>query len=221
MSTESVDAVTNPPAVSGPTTIRTYTGRQIDLACVSPSDIDILDIAHALSRIGRFNGHTRWPWSYSVAQHSCQVARRLPDDLALEGLLHDAAEAYTGDISRPVKQLLELLAPGLWKSIETRIEQAIALQFGLLYPWPDQLHQMDAHVCHLEEVNAWLAGAIDPATGLLVLKADLHPSDRIDPLMAADAESIFLSRFRDLSGTRRLTALRARNQEPRTRNPTP
>ena len=195
-----------------PTTIRTAHGRWIDLANVLPSDIDIYDIAHSLSRIGRFNGHTRWPWIYSVAQHSCQVARRLPDDLALEGLLHDAAEAYIGDITRPLKKLLEALAPGVLKSIESDIERAVALQFGLTYPWPEQLHQVDRHVCHLEEVNAWLSGATHPFTGLTVLKADLHPSDVIDPLMAENAEASFLARFQDLTSTRRLAAMRSKRK---------
>jgi hypothetical protein len=84
----------------------TFTGKRFHLIDPRPEEVCIEDIAHALACIPRFNGHTKGPWPYSVAQHSVWVAEDLPANvvlLALHGLLHDAHEAYTGDISTPMK----------------------------------------------------------------------------------------------------------------------
>ena len=67
-------------------------------------DIDIEDIAHGLAYTCRFNGQTTE--FYSVAQHSLMVADLVADELKLEALMHDAAEAYLGDVVKPLKVLL-------------------------------------------------------------------------------------------------------------------
>jgi len=106
--------------------MQTYTGRQFDPLGISEGNVAIEDIAHALALTNRYGGHTRYP--YSVAQHSLWVARTLPLELQLWGLLHDAAEAYLGDVISPIKhQLLPFVA------IEERAMQVIAAKFGL--PW--------------------------------------------------------------------------------------
>jgi hypothetical protein len=89
--------------------IETYTGKHFYPFDPRIEEVDIIDIAHALSNICRYNGHCRY--HYSVAQHSIYIARELMKmgaaiETVLAGLLHDAAEAYFGDIPRPIKRSL-------------------------------------------------------------------------------------------------------------------
>ena len=101
-----------------------------------PEEIHITDIAAQLARICRFNGALRDDIGhYSVAQHCCLVSDHCPPELALEGLLHDAHEAYIGDMSKPVKMNLHLLsgkqARDWWKVLEHHNELAVRRRFGL------------------------------------------------------------------------------------------
>lgn len=89
-----------------------------------PDDVRVEDIAHALARINRFNGHTRV--SYSVAQHSVMVMDLLPDELKLFGLLHDASECYLGDVITPVKRLIR----PFYEPLEEAVMLAVADAYG-------------------------------------------------------------------------------------------
>lgn len=89
--------------------ITTFTGKHFDFIDTAPKDIDIKDIAHALSLICRANGHTRF--FYSVAQHSISCykeaeTRGLSHRIQLGCLLHDSSEAYMSDVTRPIKSKL-------------------------------------------------------------------------------------------------------------------
>lgn len=91
--------------------IGTGSGKLVDVLELNLDDIDIEDIANALSKICRFGGHINC--FYSVAQHSVMVQRlliRCPKDVQRHGLLHDADEAYLCDIPSPVKYLDEMLS---------------------------------------------------------------------------------------------------------------
>jgi hypothetical protein len=103
----------------------TASGVLVDIANPDPAAIRIVDIAHALSRICRFGGHVV-VYPYSVAQHSLMVSEFVPPDMAMAGLLHDAAEAYLGDLVSPVKALL----PD-YLELERRWNLAIGERFGL------------------------------------------------------------------------------------------
>ena len=82
--------------------VSTYTGKQFFPLDPQQDQVDIEDIAHGLAYQCRFNGQTRY--FYSVAQHSLIVAGLVPKRLYLAALLHDAAEAYMGDMVKPLKQ---------------------------------------------------------------------------------------------------------------------
>lgn len=110
---------------------QTISGKKIDLLNLKPEDVDFHDIAHNLANVNRFCGATKRP--YSVAEHCVRVhdelAKRgetLPTRLI--GLLHDAHEAYMGDIITPVKNALAELAGVHPKYIHDAFD---ALKWGL------------------------------------------------------------------------------------------
>lgn len=110
--------------------IRTYTGIEFYLDDPRPEVVDIRDIAHALSNICRFTGHTKS--FYSVAQHSVWVADCLilwdcPRSLVKAGLLHDAAEAYYGDLSYPLKLMLGEQLKAVTGPINRAVDEALGL----------------------------------------------------------------------------------------------
>ena len=104
--------------------IQTHSGSFFNFLEPEKYPLDVGDIAHALSHICRFGGHTKD--FYSVAQHSVYVARCLPKDKQLQGLFHDATESVLGDIPTPLKQPL----PD-YKAIEKNVERCIMIQLGL------------------------------------------------------------------------------------------
>ena len=91
-------------------TLTTYTGKAFDLLNPKPEMVCIEDIAHSLAHQCRYTGHTRE--FYSVAQHCVLMAENpeLPGD-PMAKLLHDADEAYIGDIAKPWKRLLLVDTP--------------------------------------------------------------------------------------------------------------
>ena len=128
--------------------IYTYTGRFVDLLNLRPQDIHLDDIAHALSRICRFNGHCG-P-HLSVAQHSCMVSYICSTANKPWGLMHDAAEAYISDIPGPIKSYM----PD-YQSIEDEILEVIALRFDLGWPMPNEVKKAD-HRVGLSEIRTFL-----------------------------------------------------------------
>ncbi len=102
-----------------------------------PEEIIASDIAWSLSMICRFNGGLRR--FFSVAQHCVMVAENVPPDLALAGLLHDASEAYVGDVITPLKAILD----GKFKELEHRIDRAIFEKFEVAYPMDPEIKAAD------------------------------------------------------------------------------
>ncbi len=116
--------------------ILTHTGKRFDLFEPDVDMIDPRDIAHSLAHLCRFNGHTRE--FYSVAQHSCLVADLVPAEHKLAALLHDATEAYLGDMTRPLKEWMPY-----YRGFEDVIWGRICERFGLEIGLPASVHQAD------------------------------------------------------------------------------
>lgn len=173
----------------------TYTGKQFWLTDPHPDDVAIEDIAHALGMVCRFGGHSKS--FYSVAQHSVHVAELLaelfPADFALQlhGLLHDATEAYLGDVVRPLK----ICMPD-YRAYERRMAEVIYRGLGLSFPTAFEHNAIKAaDDCMLmgerRDLIAhrnipWMVNAIPP---------DWH----ITPWSSFEAEQTFLQAYQTLS----------------------
>lgn len=122
----------------------TLSGKRFNILKPDPDMVKIEDIACALARQARFNGHTRF--FYSVGQHSCIGAEVSPTkDIALQMLFHDATECYVGDLVSPVKAL----CPD-FEVIESRIHWAISQKFNIDYPLPKVVKQIDRRLLATE-----------------------------------------------------------------------
>lgn len=116
----------------------TFSGRRVDLLDADPKQIILSDIAKGLAGTNRFTGHTLH--LENVARHSIYVmmlvADLYPDDqlLIAQALAHDVHEAYTGDISRPLKLALRKLGSDALDIIEAHVQSACLLALGLPEP---------------------------------------------------------------------------------------
>lgn len=167
--------------------LTTARGRAVDIQLVTPDDISILDIAHSLSNLCRFAGHTRE--FYSVAQHSVRVALTLPPELQLAGLLHDATEAYVVDLPRPIKNLL----PD-YKKLEARVWEAISFRFGVARFEHPLIKEMDNRALRTE----WEELMRHPLPMEFKGLPRLQPKA---PLQPKAAYKLFLLTFAQLSDT--------------------
>lgn len=114
------------------TWLLTATGAAVDLRWLRGGDISLLDIAHHLAQLNRFTGACVRP--YSVAEHSllvCEIAERergiRSPSVLLAALMHDAHEAYTADVSSPMKQVLG----EAWALTEARIAWQVQSRFKI------------------------------------------------------------------------------------------
>jgi hypothetical protein len=169
--------------------IKTYTGMHFYPMDPREEEIEIEDIAHALSNICRWTGHCRV--FYSVAQHCLVVANELQRLgryrlMVLAGLLHDASEAYLTDIPSPIKPFLTG-----YKKAERRLEECIARKFMVPYPWPKEVKEVDEAALGAEARD--LVGGTDdwiwtPSELPLVT----------NPVSPEVAKRLFMSKFNEL-----------------------
>lgn len=180
---------------SSTATICTFTGKEFAPLDPRIEDIDIYDIAHALSQIIRYTGHVSQPWS--VALHSIEVSKRVEQatgdtTLAMAGLLHDASEAYLVDVPRPLKPFFQGYA-----AMEARLEEAIFARFGLPFPYPAIVKQVDTDMLLDEVANFFQPGSFIWRRYQIEAREN-HP--RLLALDASVARFLFLNRFYELGG---------------------
>lgn len=128
--------------------IQVASGGIFDPLNPDPEKIDIRDIAHALANQCRFCGHC--DRHYSVAEHSVHVSRVCDPDDALHGLLHDAPEAYLGDLASPLKGTEEYSAAYL--RAEFSLMGAICRRFGLHLAQPSSVSRADKAMLEIERL---------------------------------------------------------------------
>lgn len=122
--------------------MQTFSGKRFYPLAPHPADVDIVDIAHHLSMICRYGGAAKF--HYSVAQHCVLMAECAPREHKLRALLHDAAEAYVGDMVRPLKKSREMIGFGI---AERAVELAVCNALKISYPIAnDVVHDLDNRI---------------------------------------------------------------------------
>lgn len=172
--------------------MQTYTGRAFYPLEPNVNDIDPVDIAHALSLLCRYGGHvSRF---MSVAEHCILMSHAVAAENALWALLHDATEAYMGDLIRPLK-----LAMPAYCEAEDRLMAVICDRFGLDPVCPAEVKAADNRILRDERAALmaepplpWASIEDVPALGVHIQGWD-----------PATAERIYLARLAELTADRR------------------
>jgi len=137
----------------------TLTGKMIDLEDFKPEDVDLFEIANALSNQGRYNGQTKL--FYSVAEHSVLLAQRakaggMDENIQRALLMHDASEAYVGDIVYHLKGRFPF-----FKELENKIIKVIFDKFEIKIDAIEAIvNSMDRAIC-IDEMHD-LMYKVDP-----------------------------------------------------------
>lgn len=112
------------------------------------------DVANSLGKMCRYGGHTHT--FYSVAEHSCLMLLHAVEQLKIKDkrllrtiVMHDATEAYLPDLPRPLKHMLPQ-----FKAFETMLEEVIAERFGLIFPHPPIVKELDSRILCDERAQA-------------------------------------------------------------------
>ena len=176
-------------------------GRRLDLVDPSPVDVEIEDIAHGLARVARWNGQTTGPYAFSVAQHSLivedlfgQIAGTQAVEKHMMALLHDAAEYVIGDMISPFKTVL---GDG-YKQVESRLEEAIHVRFGLRAITPRATERLIKKADH---ISAWFEAT--QLAGFTEAEADKffgHPPASIVLKLLPDPPQTAQDKFIDRHG---------------------
>lgn len=159
-------------------------GKYFDFLNPSACAFNIETIAHALSNICRYTGHCSS--FYSVAQHSYLVSLIVPNEHQLAALLHDAAEAFLGDVSQPLKKLL----PD-YQRLELLTEQAIFKHFDIPFPLDPCIKEADLRILVTESRDLMKTIIRIPGYSPVPI--------RVKPWEPAKAKMYFLRRYNELT----------------------
>jgi hypothetical protein len=172
------------------TAIELLSGTMFDYTNPAASEVDIEDIASALSNVCRFSGHL--PQFYSVAQHAVNVSNIVAAGHEKSGLLHDTAEAFTNDLPTPLKTALPV-----FKDLEVAIESAMAERFNFQYPLSDEVKLADLQMLKIEKEYI---KRCDSHWQLLDGVETDHLMDRVilDELTPRQARELFLLRWEEV-----------------------
>jgi 5'-deoxynucleotidase YfbR-like HD superfamily hydrolase len=177
---------------------RMLSGRRLDLLDPSPLDIELQDIAHGLARVMRWNGQTKGPQGFSVAQHSLLVERLCvhwrpgwPASYRMAALLHDAPEYVIGDLISPFKAAIG----ADYKALENKLLAAIHVRFGLPPTLPAAISQTikraDIGAAYIEAIQ--LAGFDEPEAKRIFGPPRDLPEVRLKGLEPDDAAQKFVA----------------------------
>jgi 5'-deoxynucleotidase YfbR-like HD superfamily hydrolase len=176
---------------------RMLSGRRLDLLDPSPLDIELEDIAHGLARVMRWNGQTRGPQGFSVAQHSLLVVRLCehwrpgwPAAYRMAALMHDAPEYVIGDLISPIKAAIGTD----YKQLENRLLVAIHIRFGIPVALPQQVAQLikraDTAAAYIEAVQ--LAGFDEKEAGKIFSRPRDVPKVKLKGVPPHEASARFI-----------------------------
>jgi hypothetical protein len=167
--------------------IMLHSGRLFDLVNPEASELTVEDIAHGLAHTCRYAGQC--DGFFSVAEHSVLVSQAV-SHAKLAALFHDAAEAFIGDMSGPLKRLL----PD-YRAIEKKIAQAIFMRLGIEWPVPFEVKRADYSVMAAEQLVLMPAGTNEWLHEMSVVPAAVEIR-RLDP---KSAKALFLDRYAELA----------------------
>lgn len=172
--------------------IQTFTGKAYYPFDPSPVEVDIIDVAHALSNLCRYTGHCRR--FYSVAEHSVLVSRLVPAEHARVALLHDATEAYIADLSSPVKRGIA----DYGHLEEMNWVRAIAPHFDLPAAMPQCVKDADITALYFEKDNLFGQPPVSHAWGPQPVTLDTSGL-KVDCQPPAVAFAKFMARYAELA----------------------
>lgn len=169
--------------------ILTHSGQYFDFTNPDRYVLRVKDIAHGLANACRFAGQCKE--FYSVAQHSIYVSRLVPECDAFVGLMHDCAEAFLGDVTRPLKKML-----ADYREIEKRVEASLFAKLGISLPMPASVKEADLIMLKTEQIK--LMPGHDDEWGAIT---DVKPSKVIivSPLSPEESYFAFMERYRELT----------------------